>query len=313
MRTLADCWRSLAAGAVLAAALTPHLAPAAPAATEKESPVSPVEKLRKDLDKPLTLKIDKQPLSTAVDMLHQKTGITFALDITTIQQQLGFTPDQPPSPVDVDLKDVKVRTALRAILAPYNLDFAPIGDTVIITTDDVAMFRQMRQRINVDLDKVDFATALKQIARETAVNLILDSRVEKDASAKVSLQMEDVPLETAVRLLAEMANLKPVRVGNVLFVTSKANAAEMRQDPDLAAPNPGARAMQDQQIGFNINGVVSGVGQTAPAAGAPPGVAPVVPPNAADAPKEVKDSAASDPKAGESKEQKEDAPKEPTK
>jgi hypothetical protein len=37
-----------------------------------------------------------------------------------------------------------------------------------------------------------------------------------------------------------MVGLKPVRVGNVLFVTTKANAAEMRQDPDLAPiPQPG--------------------------------------------------------------------------
>ena len=236
----------------MAAALTPALAPAA--APEKESPVSPVEKLRKDLDKPLTLQIDKQPLSTAVEMLRKETKINFVLDGTTIQQQLGFTPDQPPSPVDVNLKDVKVRTALRTILAPYNLDFAAVGDTVVITTDDMAMFRQMRQRINVDLEKVDFATALKQIARETGVNLILDGRVEKEASAKVSLQMEDVPLETAVRLLAEMANLKPVRVGNVLFVTGKANAAEMHQDPDLAAPNPAGRAEQEQLLQLQLTG-----------------------------------------------------------
>ena len=30
----------------------------------------------------------------------------------------------------------------------------------------------MHQRITVDMDKVDFASAFRQIARETAVNLI---------------------------------------------------------------------------------------------------------------------------------------------
>ena len=44
----------------------------------------------------------------------------------------------------------------------------------------------------------------------------------------MSLQLEDVPLETTVRLLVEMAGLKPVRVGNALFVTKKEVAAEMR-------------------------------------------------------------------------------------
>jgi hypothetical protein len=53
----------------------------------------------------------------------------------------------------------------------------------------------------------------------------------------VSIQMDDVPLETAVRLLAETAGLKPVKVGNVLMVTTKATAAAMRSDPDLNEGN----------------------------------------------------------------------------
>ena len=130
---------------LLILALSPVLAPTAPAAPDKDA-ISPVEKLRKDLDKSVTLKIAKQSLTAAVEMLHKQTKINFVLDNLVIQQ-LGFTPDQPPTPVDVDLKDVKVRTALRSILSPYNLSFAPVGDTVVITTDEMAMFRQMRQRV----------------------------------------------------------------------------------------------------------------------------------------------------------------------
>jgi type II secretory pathway component HofQ len=86
------------------------------------------------------------------------------------------------------------------------------------------------------MDKVELASALRQVAHDAGVNVILDTRVDKDLSSKVTLQLEDVPLETAVRLLSEMANLKPVRVGNVLFVTSKENANELRQDPELTQP-----------------------------------------------------------------------------
>jgi hypothetical protein len=216
---------------VLAAAL------AAPAEPKVETP-SPVEKVRKDLNRSITMKVDKQPLSAAIDLLREKSKINIVLDSLTIQQQLGFTPDQPPTPVDVDLKDVPARIALREVLDPYGLTYAVIGDMVFVTTDDMAMWRQLRQRVNVDMDKVDLATALRQLGRQAGVNILLDSRAEKDASAKVSFQLEDVPLDTAVRLLAEMANLKPVRVGNVLFVTSKENANEMRNDPELAQPQP---------------------------------------------------------------------------
>ena len=55
----------------------------------------------------------------------------------------------------------------------------------------------------------------------------------------MSLQVEDIPLQTAVQLLSEMAGLKPVRVGDLVFVTTKKTAAEMRGDPDFVTPPPG--------------------------------------------------------------------------
>jgi hypothetical protein len=211
--------------------------PAAPAGpSDKDQPPSPVDKVRKALDQPVTVRIDKQPLTTAVDMLREKGKINVVLDGWSIQQQLGWQPEAPPTPVDVDLKDVKLKGALRTVLEPYGLSYAVVGDTVVVTTEATALARQMHQRVNVDLDGVEFAEALRQLSRETATNLLLDSRVGDKAKAKVTLHLEDVPLESAVRLLSEMAGLKPVRIGNVLFVTDKKTAAELRADPDLFPP-----------------------------------------------------------------------------
>jgi hypothetical protein len=141
-------------------------------------------------------------------------------------------------PTNIKLKDVKARNCLRSVLTPHNLGYAIIGDTVLISADEMAISRQMRQRVSVDFDKVELAAALHKLARDTATNVLLDSRVAgKEGKGEVTLQMDDVPLETAVRLISEMAGLKPVRVGNVLFVTTKARATEMRADPDLN-PNP---------------------------------------------------------------------------
>jgi hypothetical protein len=243
MRMVPACCRALAAGAVLAWAVAPALLSAAPAAPDKDDKTaSSTDKVRADLDKAITIKFEKQPLNVAVEMLKEKSKIKFDLDSVTIQQQLGATPDMLNLPVDAEFKDRKVRSVLQAILSPYNLSFVPIGDSVLITTEDQAVYRQLHQRVNVDFTKVEFAAALKQLAKDTSTNLLLDSRAEKDASAKVSLQLEDAQLDTAVRLLAEMANLKPVRVGNVLFVTKKEIANELRNDPDLAQPGqPGGQ------------------------------------------------------------------------
>jgi hypothetical protein len=228
----------LAAGLAVTLALTPALSAAGAAPDTKEKAVSPAEKIKKQLDQIVTLEITDQPLNLALNQIREQSKINFVVDKFTIQQ-MGMDPEQMP--VNVKLKDVKVRTCLRSVLAPYNLGYAIIGDTVLISTDDMAMHRQMKQRVSVELEKVDLAAALKQLSRETASNLMLDTRVGKEAKTEVTLQMEDVPLETAVRLVSEMAGLKPVKVGNVLFVTTKALATEMRNDPDLANPggNPG--------------------------------------------------------------------------
>ncbi len=236
---------------VLALASLPAFAWGAPAPEKDDNPVSLVEKVRKDLDAPITIMIAKQPLSTAIDALRDKTKLNLVLDGLTIQQQLGFSPDQPPTPVTVDLKDVKARAALRAVLATYGLSYAVLGDTVFVTTEDAAVQRQMRQPVSVDVDKADLAAALKRLGRDVAANVILDSRVEKEAKAAVSLRMENVPLETAVRLLAETAGLKALRVGNTLFVTKKEIAAEMRSDPDIVQLNQPilGRVFGDQAVG----------------------------------------------------------------
>jgi len=126
-----------------------------------------------------------------------------------------------------------------------------LGDSILITTEDAAAARQMSQRVSVHFDKVELAAALKQLARENGVNLPLDPRAEKEASAKVSLDVEDVSLETAVRLLADMAGLKPARAGNTLFVTKKDVAAVMRAEAQSDAPRRKVYLDRDYDISVN--------------------------------------------------------------
>jgi hypothetical protein len=112
-----------------------------------------------------------------------------------------------------------------------------LGDTVLVTSPELAIHRQMTQPVSMNLDQVQVATVLKQLAKDTATNLVLDPRKAKEAQVPLSLQLDDVPLETAVRLVAEVAGLKPVRMGNVIFVTTKDRATELRADPELS-PTP---------------------------------------------------------------------------
>jgi hypothetical protein len=238
----------------------------------KDEPAA--ERIKKALDKVMDLDIENQSLQMAFAQLKEQTKVNFVLD-ATMAGMMGI--DVNNTPVNLKAPKKKLRASLRTLLAPYNLTFGIVGDTVLISTEDVVIYRQLKQKVNLDLDKAVFATALKQLARESGVNMLVDSRVQKESQSTVTLQLEDVPLDTAVRLLSEMAGLKPVRLGNVLFVTTKASAHELRAEAELA-PNPQPRVSPDGDviIGGMRGLMVAPGGAAVPAPFAPP--VPVAPP-----------------------------------
>lgn len=249
-----SCSRPAALAAVLLVGVT-GIAPAAPL-PEKPKVESPVEKVRKALDQVLDLDLAAQPLSAALDQLREETKVNFVIDQVTVAQ-LGIDPMSAPA-VTAKLTRVKARTALRNVLDQLNLTFVIVGDAVHVTSEEGAVQRQLRQRVSLDLSGVTVQAALKQLAKETGVNLLVDAKSAKEAQTAVTLQLDEVPLETAVRLLAESAGLKAARVGNVLVVTSKAHAAELRAEPDLlprsAAPLDGAVVPGGAGLGAVIGG-----------------------------------------------------------
>ncbi|HKI30781.1 MAG TPA: hypothetical protein VKA46_02735 [Gemmataceae bacterium] len=259
--------------AALAFALALTAAPAAPVPSprdDKKPAEAPAEKIRKALDQEIAnLEIENQQLNLAIEQLHEETKINFVLDRTTIAQ-MGIDVDS--ATVKAKLQKVKARTALRNILNQYGLSYAIVGESVLITTEEMAVYRQLKQRVSIDIDRVEMAKALKGLARETATNLLVDTRAQKDAQTAVTLQLDDVPLETAVRLIAESAGLKPVRLGNVVLVTTKAHATELRNEPDLVpSPRvPGADMPVPPGVAVPGGGVVPLPAPAAPAAPNPP-------------------------------------------
>jgi hypothetical protein len=139
---------------------------------------------------------------------------------------------------EVRLKDF-LRNCLKQItVSPSEATYVVVGDTVILTTEDHAPYRWLKQRVNLDCDKEELSSALKKLSRDTGMNFVLDARATDEAKALVTLQLNDVTLETVVVLLAETVRLKAVRVGNTVFLTTKEHAAEMLPVPKLD-PNTG--------------------------------------------------------------------------
>jgi hypothetical protein len=74
------------------------------------------------------------------------------------------------------------------------------------------------------------ASILRDLSKQTSATIIVDPRASEQAKATVSVALDDVSLETAVRVATEMAGLKMVRIETVIFVTTPSAAASIRSE-----------------------------------------------------------------------------------
>lgn len=219
--------RSMCAAAALAVA-APVAVSAAPAPAAPAKGASPMDSARKALDEVGDMKYENKSLNEVVDDLKAKTKVPVTLD--PIIFQFGFNPNMQA--VNVTAKNVKLRDGLRQALAPFNLKCGITKDGLYISTEEGLTNKQLRQRVSVDCDGTPFAATVKQLAADTGANVVLDPRLKDKANAAVTLKLDDVPLETAVRLLSEVADLGAIRMNNVLFVTTAERAEKLRPASD---------------------------------------------------------------------------------
>ncbi len=204
------------------------------------------EQTNKALDQMVSLDLYQYPLSEAVRLLGDQSGVHLVLDRQGLSQA-GLNPDDMMVSTQLSMT---LRSGLRQMLSQYALDYAIIGDMVLISTEDLAIRRQMRQRVSVRFDRLQLKTALEQLARETATNLLLDRSALPYASAPVNLNLDDAPLEVVTKLLAHQFGLKQICVGNVLVLTTKANVAELKE-PREVRPTPSPTRSEAILIDFD--------------------------------------------------------------
>jgi hypothetical protein len=220
---------------------------------------APADKLRAALEKKVTLDFTGQTLVEVLNHFRDKTGIPINIDHNALMQVGidmpgggggfpgggifppgggGFGNAQPMQEIKIKAKDEKASQVLRRFLNAHQLSYIILDDAVLITTEEAGLMRQMRQRVSVDVDDVPFNKAVRSLAKNHGINLVIDPKVAKLAEANVSLQLESTGIETALRLLAEMASLKAVRMGNVMFITSEEKAEKIRKEESNQFDNP---------------------------------------------------------------------------
>lgn len=216
---------------ILTAVLVGCLAGVASAApVPAKADTSPAATARQTLEKKISLKAEGKTLAEVVEMLREEAKVDVAIDGPGLQQ-FGIDVNTPA--VNCDLKDAKVRDVLKAVLAKYNLRCGVTANGLLVSTEDGLITKQLRHRVDVDATERGLGDLLKSLADQTGANVVLDSRPGKKLTdAPITLKADDLPLETAVRLAAEVGGYSVVRMGGVLFVTTADRAEKMRPDAD---------------------------------------------------------------------------------
>src|SRR5262245_12849916 len=222
--------RALALVAVLTSAAIAFANPAGKDGTRKETPV---DVLRKALDFGVTVEMSDAPMAEALKQLGEMAKVNIVWDRNVV---FG-NPDEMM--VSVKAKETKLRSVLLTVTSQHGLSFGIVGDHILVGTEEAVNYRQLRQRVKVHFDGEGLPKALKDLSMDTGTNIVLDPRIQKQAEDhKVVLKLDDTPLAPAVRLMAEVANLKPIRVGNVLFVTTEERAEKLKTEVESVPTTP---------------------------------------------------------------------------
>jgi RNA polymerase sigma factor (sigma-70 family) len=199
----------------------------------------------------------KMTLQDAMEHLADKFELTFDFDEVAFReagyQDKSVLQDPVATTPLPRMRGVKLETVLRKVLArivtPVDKEatFIVRRDHIEITTRDKARSEAFRDfsrdvpLVNVICEKRPLSEALDELAASSGVNLVIDPRVDDKSKTAISATLLSVPADTAIRVLADMADLQPAFLDNVIYVTSRENAKRLEQESKTRPPAEAAQ------------------------------------------------------------------------
>jgi hypothetical protein len=174
------------------------------------------------------------PLKDALDFLSDRYDMTFVLDVKAFKEEgmedvEGFKVRLPK------MKGVRMGTVLRLTLDQLDASYLVRKDHIEITPaatmerDFWTDHRGPKVRlVHAIFDRRPLDDALKELSAATGITVIIDERPEGKSKNPVTANLVNVTLDDAVRVLADMADLKALRLGSLFYVTSKENAKALQ-------------------------------------------------------------------------------------
>ncbi len=194
-------------------------------------------------------RFERLPLADALQDLADQGGFNVVLD-----PRAG---DKARTPVTARLRNLPLDTAVETLADMAGLKAVRTDNVLYVSADgrglkgrpDAAAPAQTPlvpetfapglaagatlPRKQVAFDKKPLQDALKELTDGTGYGLVIDAaRLGDKVKTPVSLEIKDAPVDTAVRLLADLAGLRAVVMDNVVYLTTPENAKELQADQD---------------------------------------------------------------------------------
>jgi hypothetical protein len=225
------------AGAGGVAPRTSQPAPNPPPATTPGQP-QPAQQMtasaiRYILERPIEFEWAQGPLKDFLSFLSDRNMFPVVIDTEAFKQESGMDADKQLEQ-KVQLEKVsgqKLGTVLQLVLAQVQADYQiRDGSVFIIPKSWVTSGRILAEPVQSAFDRLPLEKALEQLSDLTGVSVVLDVRAAEKAQVAVTAHLAHVPLKTAVRILADMADLRSVELDNVLYVTTPENARKLEAE-----------------------------------------------------------------------------------
>ncbi|MGH7223034.1 MAG: hypothetical protein ACRELF_07390 [Gemmataceae bacterium] len=223
------------------------------AAPPPKAPPSMIQKVNQRIDY-AGVDDPRHTLNDALEMVGNRYGVSFDINDQAFKMdglmEVGRTPITDPTPIP-PMKNARLSRVLRKILrrvpTPSGTTYYVHGDYIEITTgtfQSKAVWGDYGgphlPLVNVVLEKSALEDAVHELADLSDFNIVVDPRAGDKAKTPVSARFLNTPLDTALRLLTDMVDLRAVHIDNVIYVTTKENAAtlEARLEKEKTNTNP---------------------------------------------------------------------------
>jgi len=183
----------------------------------------------------------KTPLRDAMEFLSDRYNVTILIDNAAFK--LESIDNVEDLPVHLPrISNVRLQTVLQLLSNQVNGSYLVKPDGIEITTrgrarpEDWISNRNLPPLVTLNCEHQLLEPTLKKLEFMTGISVVLDARValklRQEGQIDINVMLNNVPLDTAVRLLADMSDLGVVAIDSVLYVTTKNNADQLQQDQE---------------------------------------------------------------------------------